>query len=548
MTDTDVLLLFPPVCFPQSPPLSTPILKAFLEKKGFKVKQKDLNIGFWEQFKKDENLKAIYNDIEKYLSEHAMKKNLSKDEAVFYLQLKCVNSFEEFKEKVLTEKISKFDFNYLKKKFGNTYNDFQQGKNESTLFYHDEHFVELSESQYTLSSKKLFKHCKSKTNKFKNYFQGILDKNLSEFNVPVVGFSLVGPNQVVPALSFASLIKENFPETHITVGGPWCSLLFDVLPEKKELFDLVDSVVFFEGETALAQIADRILKKKPLNGIPNIAFREGEKIIRNKILYDQDLNELPAPNYDGLPLEKYQLKNFLRLQSSRGCFWGKCIFCAYTFLEPKYRERKIELVIEDIKKLKEKYNVEWIIFVDSSMSPSRLEKLAKALIQSKINIKYSCLVRLDKEIIPILKLLKQSGCAMLEFGLESASTRMLKVLDKGILPEKAREILKESKKAGISNKLFLMYGLPTETIEDMQDTLNFAKQNKDSVDFFGPSKFMLEKKSKAAEIKEQLGIKVKEDFVNDLDLGYNFELGTVTKEELKKAKKEFDKLLVGAGK
>lgn len=545
MADTEILLGFPPVWWPKTPPLSTPTLKAFLEKKGFKVKQKDLNIGFWEHFSRDENLKAIYNNIKKYLSEQEAKKNLTKKEAIFCLQLKSIarNSFEEFKEKVLTKEISQSSFRNTIIMLSSYYTKPPKEAEESTLPYHDKVFIGLSDSYYTLSSSKLFEHCKSKTNKFREYFKGILDKDLSEFNFPVIGFSLIGANQVVPALSLSALIKENFPETHITVGGPWCSHLYDVLPEKKEFFDLVDSVVFFEGENALAQISRRILKNDSLDGIPNIAFRKGKKIIRNEIACSQDLNELPTPDFDGLSLEKYQSKNILGLQTSRGCFWGKCIFCSYPFLEPKYKERKIELVVEDIKKLKEKHGTKWISFADSSMLPSRLEKLAKALIESKMNIKYGSLARFDKQIIPILPLLKQSGCEQLIFGMESASQRMLKVINKGINLEDAKKILKETKRIGITNQVTLMYGLPTETFDDTKKNFDFLRENSEIIDSFIYAKFSAEKHSLVEQQQEKLGIKLKENPMHDLDPGYIFESTTITKEELKKTEKEFNELL-----
>ncbi len=544
MDKKEILLVFPPVWQSLTPPLSTPTLKAFLEKKGFKAEQKDLNTDFWEHFKKEEHLKVIYDNIKKHLIEQKAKKNLTKKETLFYFWLKFIskNSFKEFKEKVLKEEINPTMFRDLCKRFSSYYEEPSKEAEESTLSYHDRLFIGFSESYYTLSSSKLFEHCKSKTNKFRKYFEEILANDLNKFNFPVIGFSLVGANQIVPALTLASLLKENFPETHITVGGPWCTHLFDVIPEKKEFFDLVDSVVFFEGETALAEISKRILEKDSLEGIPNIAFRKGKKIIRNKIVCNQNLDELPAPNFDGLVLEKYLLKNVLTLQTSRGCFWGKCIFCSYPFFEPKYKERKIELVLEDIKKLKEKYGTKCISFVDSSMRPERLEELAKALIESKIDIEYFALARFNKKIIPVLGLLKQSGCKKLLFGMESASPRILNVINKGINLANAKEILKETKKAGIMSQISLIYGLPTETFDDIKKTLNFLRENKGIIDSFIYAKFSAEKHSLIEQQQKELGIKLKKNSLYDLDLGYVFESKTLTKKELKNAEKELMEL------
>jgi len=546
MNDSKILLVFPPVWSPAFVPLGIPSLKAFLEKQGINVEQRDLNVGFWEQFTGDKNLECIYSNMKKYLIQKQPKKNLLKQEIIFYLYVKSVqkNSFEEFKEKVLTKKINQTDFMQLCRKFSSYYTEPPVEIEKSSLVYHDRLFRGISESYYSLSSSKLVEHCKSKSNKFRKYFRELINHDLNKFDFSVIGISVIGANQVVPAFTLASLLKEKFPETHITIGGPWCSHLYDVIPEKKEFFDLVDSIVFFEGENALTQISKSVLENRSLDGIPNIAFRKGEKIIRNEIVCTQNLDEIPTPDFNGLLLEKYQYGSILPLQTSRGCFWGKCIFCSYPFLEPNYKERKIELVVDDIKKLKEKYKVNRVSFVDSSVKISRLEELAKVLIESKIDVKYSCLVRFDKRIIPLLGLLKQSGCLQLVFGLESASPRMLKLINKGINLEDAKKILKETKKVGIKNQICLMYDLPTETIDDTAKTLDFLRENIETIDSFIYSKFGPEKHTLVEQQQEQLGIKFEKNPEFDLDLGYVFKSDTMTKKELERIEKEFYELLL----
>jgi len=545
MDKKEILLLFPPVWLYEVPPLGIPTLKAFLEKKGLKVTQKDLNVDFWGQFKRDEELRVIYDNLKKYLGEQEKNKNLTKKEAFFYMQMELIskNSFEEFKEKVLSEKFDyKVSFMDVYKMFSSYSAEPPKEIKESNLFYLDNYFIGFSDSYYSLSSSKLFEHCKSKSNKFRKYFEELLSNDLNEFNFPVIGISIIGASQVVPALTLAFLLKENFPEIHITVGGPWCTQLFDVLSEKKEFFDFVDSVVFFEGETALTQISKRILEKGSLDGVPNIAFRRGNEVIKNEIVCSQNLDELPVPNFDGFALEKYRIKNTLSLQTSRGCFWGKCIFCSYPFFESKYKERKIELVIEDLKKLKEKHGMNCIAFADSAVRPARLEAIAKALIESKLDIRYSSFARFDKKIIPILGLLKQSGCERLIFGLESGSPRILNVINKGINLEDVKEVLKETKKAGLLNQITVMYGLPTETFDDVKKTLDFLRENREIIDYFTYGKFIAEKHTLVEQLQEKFGIELKKHPKFDLDLGYVFESKTLTKEEQKRADKELKEL------
>src|SRR2546426_762768 len=128
--------------------------------------------------------------------------------------------------------------------------------------------------------------------------------------------------------TFRQLIKEQFPNIHVTIGGNTVTRLRDVLPKTPNLFALFDSAVIYEGETAFLQLIEAVGAGRDLAGIPNLMYRDASGIHTSSLSCAEDMAALPAPDFDGLPLEKYFVPDrILPYLATRGCYWGRCEFC-----------------------------------------------------------------------------------------------------------------------------------------------------------------------------------------------------------------------------
>ncbi len=118
----------------------------------------------------------------------------------------------------------------------------------------------------------------------------------------LIGVSITATSQIIPGLTLCRLIKETAPDIHLTIGGSIFTRLVDNLRRCPSLFDITDDFVVFEGETALLELVNQMAGKKDFSKVPNLIYRQNGKITVNQPFYSENVNQLPAPNYDGFPL------------------------------------------------------------------------------------------------------------------------------------------------------------------------------------------------------------------------------------------------------
>lgn len=535
-----ILLIFPPVWTPETPYLSTPTLTAWLRKKGWDVSQMDLNIEFWYHFYDE---KKIIEMAQKAFTKY---RELAKLQTLSLQQRDMMEKIRQFARQVIKGEIDAEIFHYICTQFGGfSYIEGIHKKPahypwESPQKYHDRFFEDISYSAYGMASSDIYEMLNNeKLNPYFEFFEKYGIQNILEHTPNLVGISVIALNQVIPAFTLSKVIKKHLPETYVILGGAWCSHLFDVLPHKLELFDVVDSVVVFEGEEALEKLAHAIKSGTEPRDVPNLIYRRRDKIVSTKIEADIDLNTLATPEFDGLPLSKYWNVGVLPLQTSRGCYWAKCSFCSYRILEPKYKLRKLELVIDDIERLRRKYNAEEICFVDACMEPERLKELSKLLLDRKIDIKWMCMGRFDRRLTgDILELMSKAGCWRIVWGLESGSMKILQYLRKGTYLKDIERILRDAANVGINNRVCLMYGYPIETWEDAMATVNFIENNLKHIESITYTYFTPERHTEIVYEREKFKLKLVNDG-KDLAIGYRH--NTLLKpDELKEIEKRLN--------
>jgi radical SAM superfamily enzyme YgiQ (UPF0313 family) len=302
---------------------------------------------------------------------------------------------------------------------------------------------------------------------------GGLKKTLKEKKPDFVGLSSTTP-QMNSVFSIAGHAKRHSPKSRVIVGGPHVSA-----SPKETLMECpdIDYVVFGEGEEA----TDEILSGINPNDIKGLAFRKKNTIrITGRREPIRDLDSLPYPLYDQMPLQYYGhplLGKSIGLMSGRGCPF-QCTFCASNVVHGRgYRTRSVEKIVEEIEMLIDKYGFRTFSFWDDTFTcnTKRVFEFCNLLMKKRLDIKWSCGVRVNTFSEKMLKSMKKSGCVMLFVGYESGNDRILELCQKRATVKQAIEFSKVARKVGIPVCGYFIIGLPFETEETIMQTINFAR-------------------------------------------------------------------------
>jgi len=303
----------------------------------------------------------------------------------------------------------------------------------------------------------------------------------------LVGLSFGTQNRFY-AFGLARAIKKEFPDLPIVVGGPHPTLTFDdILKNIPE----IDAVVRGEGEYAFLEIVRALDQKKDLAGILGVSFRNAQGTIvhngdRPPIA---DLDSLPLPARDLLPIEKYRQKIPLSQEictsilSSRGCPYN-CVYCSTSQQwGHRIRHRSPENVIAEIEQLMKNYTLDGVGFFDDvlTMDKARVIEICRLMIEKKLNIAWWCEARANTVDEKIINWMKKAGCVHISMAMESGSNRILKNIKKAITVEQGIKAVKIIKEAGLKLKVFFMYGLPGETFEDIEKTVALSQYFKNEL-------------------------------------------------------------------
>lgn len=292
-------------------------------------------------------------------------------------------------------------------------------------------------------------------------------------NPQLVGFSVSVGGIIYEAIAQSIEFKRLDPSIKVVWGNVHPSML----PEQTLAEDYVDYVVIGPGEYTMLELVDHLEKRQPsdLSSINGLAFKNDRKVIINPDRpFIQNLDELPDPAWHLVPMEDYWEKS---LNTSRGCP-SKCIFCYNPpFHKGQLGEFSAERIVSQMETLKKSYDVPLFRFFEDDFCHNRprLHRFCKLVIEKKMKIRWDCDARagLTEEDV---RLMKQSGCASVGFGVESGSPRLLKFIRKTAKLEDIKQTFKLLVKYKILPKLYLISELPTETVADFEATKNLIKE------------------------------------------------------------------------
>lgn len=262
----------------------------------------------------------------------------------------------------------------------------------------------------------------------------------------------------------------------------FCGVHASALPEEILGNDFMDFVLVGEYDFTLRDLAGVLSNSSGDFGqVKSLAYKEKGAIKINPPRgLIMNLDELSFPERDELPMEKYndpvsRLYPNAKIVTSRGCPY-KCIFCIEPVMNPgtqSYRKRSIDLVMQEIELVKNKYHVKEIFFDDAIFPIARAKEIATNLIKRDLKIAWSCWI--DWNIgFDDLKLLKESGCVGVKIGIESSNYDIRKSAKKNIDNEKLKKLVANCKKLGLLRHASFMFGLPGETKETIKETIDFV--------------------------------------------------------------------------
>jgi hypothetical protein len=309
-----------------------------------------------------------------------------------------------------------------------------------------------------------------------------------ESECSLVGISITIPTQLVPTFELCRLLRKAGFRRRIVLGGNMVSRLGESL-RLDWVLDLVDGFISFQGEEALWTLSQ---EPEDWSSIPNLTWRKDGKIISNpaRTLKRQDFS---LPNFDGLPLEDYWGFRYLPIVASRGCYYGKCTFCAIPFGWGNggfIGHSSPEDVVECIKSAHEQHGIANFKFVDEALHPQLIRRIAELLLKESLPVAFEGYARFDAAWgeREFLTLLSRAGLRKVYLGLELAPSNSRSLLNKGdSVGRHAVSILQNLHQSGILSHSFCMFGFPGTGVDEAVETVEFVLKHSsliDSLDIF----------------------------------------------------------------
>lgn len=286
-----------------------------------------------------------------------------------------------------------------------------------------------------------------------------IDRVVREINPDVVGISLIS-TKYISGMKIAERCKK-LGVKRVICGGPHATIDPDEVLSNPH----VDSVIMGEGEYCFE---DAMTQRKVL----------GKRIT--------DLDALNFPARDLLyNIVKYTPKDLGMIMTSRGCPFNCNFCCSVKLWDRKVVYRSIDSVIAEIKQVKDTYGTTDFYMVDDSFTATRKRTLEFCAKARELGITWSCLTRADLIDEELALAMKNAGCRMIKIGVESGSERILKIMNKKIHRDDVIRAASIFKKIGLKWFTYFIIGVPEETKEDLEQTINFVKEVRPDYASFG---------------------------------------------------------------
>ncbi|MGE5942913.1 MAG: B12-binding domain-containing radical SAM protein [Flavobacteriales bacterium] len=516
----DLLLITPPFTQLNTPYPATCYLKGFLNTKNISSFQMDLGIEvILELFSKKtfQELFELASKNNSIISENTQRIYSLKaaylqplDDVIAFLQGKKPTFARQICTDDFLPQASRFDqLDELDWAFGSMGMQ-DKAKHLATLYLEDlsDFIVECIDDNFGFSRyaerlgqsansfDELYEQLQSQPTYIDTITLNILEEKLKTIQPKLVCFSVPFPGNLYSAFRCAQHIKTNYPNIKIAMGGGFPNTELRSVTDVR-VFDFFDFITLDDGELPIQLLISHVLNSPPSEGLGEakrtFLLENGKVVYKNKSTKpDYKQSEVGTPDYSDLHLDKYisviEIANPMhslwsdgrwnKLTMAHGCYWGKCTFCDISLDYIKiYEPIAAKLLVDRMEQLIEQTDETGFHFVDEAAPPALMKALALEIIKRKLTVTWWTNIRFEKNFTKDLcLLLKASGCIAVSGGLEVASDRLLALIDKGVTVAQVAQVTRHFTEANIMVHSYLMYGYPTQTIQETVDSLEMVRQ------------------------------------------------------------------------
>jgi radical SAM superfamily enzyme YgiQ (UPF0313 family) len=325
-----------------------------------------------------------------------------------------------------------------------------------------------------------------------NLLISILKSKIETIQPTLFLISVPFPGNLYAAFRCAQWVKKNHPTIKIAMGGGFPNTELRSLTDTR-VFDFFDFITLDDGELPLQLLIENLNSKTSIEYKRTFLLENGEVVYKNNTKKsDYKQAEVGTPDYSDLLLDKYisviEIVNPMhrmwsdgrwnKLTMAHGCYWGKCTFCDISLDYIKlYEPVAANILCDRMEQLIAQTGQNGFHFVDEAAPPALMKALALEILRRKMDVSWWTNIRFEKSFSKELcQLLKASGCIAVSGGLEVASDRLLELIDKGVTVEQVAKVTRNFTEAGVMVHAYLMYGYPTQTVQETVDSLEMVRQ------------------------------------------------------------------------
>ena len=514
----DILLITPPFTQLNTPYPATAYIKGFLNTKNISTCQMDLGIevilelfskqGLIEMFEIGESKEIDWSDNVQRIVVLQNEYIKTIDSVIAFLQGKQPTLARQICSGNFLPEASRFEqLDDLEYAFGSMGMQ-DKGKHLATLYLEDlsDFIVECIDENFGFSRyaerlgrsansfDELYNELQKQTTFIDEITLRILKDRVEEVQPKLVLISVPFPGNLYSAFRCAQFLKANYPEVKISMGGGFPNTELRQLKDKR-VFEFFDFITLDDGELPVELLYHAVCHTEPVE----VLFKRTFLLENNEVVYknntskqDYKQSEVGTPDYSDLFLDKYisviEIANPMhslwsdgrwnKLTMAHGCYWGKCTFCDISLDYIKiYEPIAAKILVDRMEELIVQTGENGFHFVDEAAPPALMREVALEILRRNLSVTWWTNIRFEKSFTQDLcLLLKLSGCIAVSGGLEVASDRLLELIKKGVTVEQVAQVTRNFTEAGIMVHSYLMYGYPTQTIQETIDSLEMVRQ------------------------------------------------------------------------
>jgi hypothetical protein len=514
----DILLITPPFTQLNTPYPATAYIKGFLNTKNISAFQMDLGIEVIIDVFSKKELIAMFQSVasDADLSENtqriiALKNEYIKtvDSIIAFLQGKNPSLDRQICSGNFIPEASRFaqldDMDYA---FG-TMGMQDKAKHLATLYLEDlsDFIVECIDENFGFSRyaerlgrsansfDELYEYLQNDLTFFDKSTLRILEERMQSVQPKLILISVPFPGNLYSAFRCAQFIKANYPTINVSMGGGFPNTELRELKDKR-VFEFFDFITLDDGELPVELLHNAVCNPDLTveSEFKRTLLLENDEVVykNNTIRHDYKQSEVGTPDYSDLLLDQYisviEIANPMhslwsdgrwnKLTMAHGCYWGKCTFCDISLDYIKiYEPIAAKILVDRMEEMVAQTGENGFHFVDEAAPPALMREVALEIIKRNIVVTWWTNIRFEKSFTADLCiLLKASGCIAVSGGLEVASDRLLALIKKGVTVEQVAQVTRNFTESGIMVHSYLMYGFPTQTIQETVDSLEMVRQ------------------------------------------------------------------------